>query len=244
MLSIHLDETVGTLELTKIFIMLKFFSKYKPFAIFMLLLSAIIISLIYRALKVDPKLPIYQPDMVNKELVDTSVQYIRKFHKIGDFNLINQNGDSITPANFEDKIYVADFFFTTCMNICIPMTENMRIVQDYFINDDEIMLLSHTVTPEIDDVPQLRKHADKMGLVEGKWHMVTGDKKHIYDLARKHYLASKTNGDGGPYDLVHTENFVLVDKEKRIRGTYDGTNDDEIEKLIKDIEILKLEYRH
>ncbi|WP_188457390.1 SCO family protein [Psychroflexus planctonicus] len=223
--------------------MLQFFSKYKYFAIFMLVLSAIIISLIYQALKVDPKLPVYQPDMVNKELADTSVQYVRKFHKIGDFKLTNQNGESITPKNFEDKIYVADFFFTTCMTICIPMTENMRIVQDHFIKDEEIMLLSHTVTPEIDDVPQLRKHADKMGLVDGKWHMVTGDKKHIYDLARKHYLASKTDGDGGPYDLVHTENFVLVDKEKRIRGFYDGTDSDEIDKLIKDIGILKLEYQ-
>lgn len=209
----------------------------------MLILSAIIISLIYQALKVDPKLPVYQPDMVNKELADTSVQYVRKFHKIGDFELTNQNGESITPINFEDKIYVADFFFTTCMTICIPMTENMRIVQDHFIKDEEIMLLSHTVTPEIDDVPQLRKHADKMGLVDGKWHMVTGDKKHIYDLARKQYLASKTDGDGGLYDLVHTENFVLVDKEKRIRGFYDGTDSDEIDKLIKDIGILKLEYQ-
>lgn len=209
----------------------------------MLILSAIIISLIYRVLKVDPKLPIYQPDMVNKELADTSVQYVRKFHKIGDFTLTNQNGKTITPKDFEDKIYVADFFFTTCMTICIPMTENMRVVQDKFINDDEVMLLSHTVTPEIDDVPQLRKHADKMGLIDGKWHMVTGDKKQIYDLARKHYLASKTDGDGGPYDLVHTENFVLIDKEKRIRGFYDGTDAEEIKKLIKDIGILKLEYQ-
>ncbi len=223
--------------------MLKFFSKYKPFAIFMLILSVIIISLIYQALKVQPKLPIYQPDMVNKELADTSVQYIRKFHKIGDFKLTNQNGKTITPKEFENKIYVADFFFTTCMTICIPMTENMKIVQDEFMDDDEIKLLSHTVTPEIDDVPQLRKHADKMGLVDGKWHMVTGDKKQIYNLARKHYLASKTDGDGGPYDLVHTENFVLVDKEKRIRGFYDGTDKQEIEKLIEDIGILKLEYK-
>lgn len=223
--------------------MIKFFAKYKSFAVFMLILSVIIISLIYQALKVDPKLPVYQPDMVNKELADTSVQYVRKFHKIGDFQLTNQNGETITPKDFEDKIYVADFFFTTCMSICIPMTENMRVLQDEFLQDEELRLISHTVTPEIDTVAQLRKHATKMGLVDGKWHMVTGDKKHIYDLARKHYLASKTDGDGGPYDLVHTENFVLVDKEKRIRGFYDGTKEDEIEKLIRDIGILKLEYK-
>lgn len=123
------------------------------------------------------------------------------------------------------------------------MTENMKVLQDKFEEDDEIKLLSHTVTPEIDDVEQLRAYADKQGLIDGKWHMVTGDKKHIYELARKHYLASKTDGDGGPYDLIHTENFVLVDKEKRIRGFYDGTNLEEINQLIKDIAILKNEYK-
>jgi protein SCO1/2 len=222
--------------------MLKFFAKYKFFALVMLLLSAVIITVIYNTLKVDPTLPIYQPDMVTSELVDSTVQHVRKFHKVGDFKLVNQDGDSIFPATFEDKIYVTDFFFTTCMSICIPMTDNMKRLQDEYLDDDEVLFLSHTVTPEIDDVAQLRKHATKMGLVEGKWHMVTGDKKHIYELARKHYLASKTDGDGGPYDLVHTENFVLVDKEKRIRGFYDGTNPDEMKKLSKDIQILKRKY--
>lgn len=222
--------------------MLKFFAKYKFFGLVMLVLSAIIITLIYDALKVEQKLPIYQPEMVTAELVDSTVQHIRRFHKIGDFKLINQEGDSIFKATFDDKIYVTDFFFTTCMSICVPMTEHMKLLQDEFLDEDDILLLSHTVTPEIDDVPQLKKHATKMGLIPGKWHMATGDKKHIYELARKHYLASKTDGDGGPYDLVHTENFVLVDKEKRIRGFYDGTDLNEINRLIKDIRILQKEY--
>ncbi|MFO7702416.1 SCO family protein [Psychroflexus maritimus] len=223
--------------------MIKFFAKYKFFAIVMLFLSAIIIAFIYNALKVEPQLPVYQPDMVTADLVDSTVQHVRKFHKVKDFELINQNGDTLTQKEFDGFIYITDFFFTTCQTICPVMTDNMKVVQDEFIADEEIKLLSHTVTPQIDTVEKLRAHADEMGLIDGKWHMVTGDKKHIYDLARKEYLASKSSGDGGPYDLVHTENFVLVDKEKRIRGFYDGTNDDEIEKLIKDVAILKKEYQ-
>jgi len=222
--------------------MIKFFAKYKFFAIVMLFLSAIIIAFIYNALKVEPKLPVYQPDMVTADLVDSTVQHVRKFHKVKDFELINQNGDTITQKEFDNHIYVTDFFFTTCQTICPVMTDNMKVLQDEFLEDDEIKLLSHSVTPSIDTVEKLKAHADMMGLIDGKWHMVTGDKKHIYNLARKEYLASKTSGDGGPYDLVHTENFVLVDKEKRIRGFYDGTNEDEIKQLIKDIRILKMEY--
>lgn len=222
--------------------MLKFFAKYKFFAVVMLILSAIIITLIYQQLKPTPKLPVYQPSMVTADLVDTTVQYVRKYHEIGNFKLINQKGDTITQADFENKIYVADFFFTTCQSICIDMAKSMQTLQKEFKNDDEIRLLSHSVTPEIDDVPQLKKYAKEKGVIDEKWQLATGDKKQIYRLARKEYLASKTEGDGGPYDLVHTENFVLVDKEKRIRGFYDGTNPEEIEQLIEDIVILKLEY--
>lgn len=222
--------------------MLKFFAKYKFFAVVMLILSAIIITLIYQQLKPTPKLPVYQPSMVTADLVDTTVQYVRKYHEIGNFKLINQKGDTITQADFENKIYVADFFFTTCQSICIDMAKSMQTLQKEFKNDDEIRLLSHSVTPEIDDVPQLKKYAKEKGVIDEKWQLATGDKKQIYRLAREEYLASKTEGDGGPYDLVHTENFVLVDKEKRIRGFYDGTNPEEIEQLIEDIVILKLEY--
>ncbi|WP_127846510.1 SCO family protein [Psychroflexus aestuariivivens] len=222
--------------------MLKFFAKYKFFAVVMLILSAIIITLIYQQLKPTPKLPVYQPSMVTADLVDTTIQYVRKYHKIGDFKLINQNGDTITQADFKDKIYVADFFFTTCQSICIDMAKSMQTLQKEFKNDDEIKLLSHSVTPKIDNVKQLKKYAEEKGVIDEKWQLATGDKKQIYRLARKEYLASKTEGDGGPYDLVHTENFVLVDKERRIRGFYDGTNPEEIEQLIDDIAILKLEY--
>jgi protein SCO1/2 len=180
--------------------------------------------------------------MVTADLVDTTVQYIRKYHKVKDFKLVNQNGDTITQKNYKDKIYVADFFFTTCQSICIDMAKSMQTLQSEFEDDKDILLLSHSVTPEMDDVAQLKKYALEKGAIDSKWNLVTGDKKQIYNLARKEYLASKTQGDGGKYDLVHTENFVLVDKEKRIRGFYDGTNPEEIEQLIEDIDILRLEY--
>ncbi|WP_456867949.1 SCO family protein [Galbibacter sp. BG1] len=223
--------------------MLQFFSKFKYLFITLFVLSVIIISLIYQALKPKERLAIYEPSMVNAELVDTSVQYIRKYHKIAPFKLINQNGDTITEANYKDKIYVADFFFTTCLSICPMMTDNMVRIQEKIINDPEVMLLSHSVTPVIDSVPRLKAYAEEKGVVDSKWNMVTGDKKQIYNLARKSYLAVKTVGDGGPFDMIHTENFILVDKEKRIRGFYDGTKEEDIQQLLHDIEVLKNEYK-
>ena len=137
--------------------MLKFFAKYKFFAIVLFVLSVIIITIIYQLLKPEPTLPIYQPDMVNKELVDTTVQYVRKYHKVPDFKLVNQNGDTITQKDYEDKIYITDFFFTTCQGICPIMTDHMVKIQEEFKDDPEVLLLSHSVTPEIDSVAQLKK---------------------------------------------------------------------------------------
>ena len=222
--------------------MYTFFKKFKYFFITLFILSCIIITLFYNALKPNVKLPVYNPAMVNFELVDSTIQHQKKYHVISDFSLINQNGKTITQKEYENKIYVADFFFTTCPSICPIMTDNMGIIQKEIINDNEVMLLSHSVTPQIDSVAQLKKYALEKGVNDTKWNLVTGDKKQIYELARKSYFAVKTDGDGGKYDMIHTENFILVDKKKRIRGFYDGTNDDEIQKLIKDISILKTEY--
>ena len=122
------------------------------------------------------------------------------------------------------------------------MTDNMGVIQKEIMNDDDVMLLSHSVTPQIDSVAQLKKYALEKGVIDSKWNLVTGDKKEIYDLARKSYMAVKTDGDGGPFDMIHTENFILVDKQRRIRGTYDGTNPEEIKKLLEDLKILKASY--
>jgi len=221
--------------------MLQFFSKFKSLAIVLFVLSVIIITIIYQIKKPKEVLPVFQPAKVNAELVDSTIQHVKKYHKIADFSLINQNGKTITQKDYNDKIYVADFFFTTCQTICPIMTDNMAVIQQRLKDDSEVMLLSHTVTPEIDSVPQLKKYALEKGVDDTKWNLVTGDKKEIYRLARKSYLAVKTDGNGDKYDMIHTENFILVDKKKRIRGFYDGTKEEDIEQLLKDIAILKKE---
>jgi len=210
----------------------------------MVVLSAIIIISFYNILTPTKVLPIYQPAQVNFELVDSTIQHKKKYHKIADFKLVNQNGDTITQAFYKDKIYVADFFFTTCQTICPIMTDLMYEIQKQTISDPEVLLLSHTVTPEIDSVAQLKRYAKKKLVNSSKWNLVTGDKKQIYDLARTSYLAVKTSGDGGPYDMIHTENFMLIDKKKQIRGFYDGTDPKAIEKLLDDIKVLKASYNN
>ena len=222
--------------------MRSFFAKYKFFGAVMLVLSAIILTLFYNALKPENVLPVYQPADFNPELVDSTLQHVKKYHTIDDFSLINQNGQLVTQENYKDKIYIADFFFTTCLTICPIMTKNMADIQERVMNDPNVLLLSHTVTPEIDSVPQLKKYALEKGVIDEKWNLVTGDKKQIYDLARKSYLAVKDYGDAGHYDMIHTENFILVDKESRIRGTYNGTSKEEIERLMNDLAILKTSY--
>ena len=222
--------------------MLSFFSKYKFFGIVLLLLSMIIIYLFYNALQPKNVLPVYQPADFNSELVDSTLVHVKKYHTIANFSLTNQNGETITQDFYRNKIYVADFFFTTCPTICPIMTENMVYLQSQIANDNDVLLLSHSVTPDIDSVAQLKKYALEKGVIDKKWNLVTGEKKQIYELARKSYLAVKDDGDGGPFDMIHTENFILIDKERRIRGTYDGTNKEEMAKLLQDLEVLKMSY--
>ena len=219
--------------------MLPFFSRFKFLAIVLFVISCIIITIIYQILKPKEVLPVFQPAKVNAELVDSTIQHVKKYHTIADFSLTNQNGKTITQEDYKDKIYVADFFFTTCLTICPIMTDNMVILQEKLKKDSEVLLLSHSVTPVIDSVAQLKKYALDKGVNDAKWNLVTGDKKQIYSLARKSYLAVKEDGNGDEYDMIHTENFILVDQKKRIRGFYDGTKEEDIVQLLKDIQILK-----
>tara|TARA_R110002074_G_scaffold149035_5_gene301254 strand:+ start:15594 stop:16268 length:675 start_codon:yes stop_codon:yes gene_type:complete len=223
--------------------MRSFFAKFKFFGLVLLLISGVIVYLFYNALVPKKLLPVYSPAMVNSELVPQEIQHIRKYHTIADFSLTNQNGEIITQEDYKDKIYIADFFFTTCPTICPIMTKNMADIQQEIINDDDVLLLSHSVTPEIDSVAELKKYAIEKGVDDTKWNLLTGDKKQIYELARKSYLAVKTDGDGGPFDMIHTENFILVDKQKRIRGFYDGTNKEDMEQLLIDLKILRSSYQ-
>ena len=218
--------------------MFTFFKKYRIFFLVFLVLSAIILTLFYNALKPKKTLKIYNPADVNPEMVDTTVQFIKRDHTIDDFSFTNQNGKTITQKDYEGKIYVADFFFTTCPSICVPMGENMAWLQEQIKNNPKVMLLSHTVTPDIDTPEVLKAYALKKGVIDSKWNLVTGKKEDIYYIARKSYLAVKTTDSSELYDMVHTENFVLVDSKRRIRGFYDGTNLEEVKKLLEDIKFL------
>ena len=204
--------------------------------------SVIVLTSFYYILQPKITLPIYSPNMVSQELVEEEIQYVKKYHRISEFSLTNQNGENITEKNYENKIYIADFFFTTCPTICPIMTDNMAYLQEKLLNDTNILLVSFSVTPNIDNVATLKKYAIKKGVLDTKWNLLTGIKKDIYSLARRSFLVAKNDGDGGKYDMIHTENFVLVDKEKRIRGFYDGTNNKEMAKLLSDINILKESY--
>jgi protein SCO1/2 len=224
--------------LRQIMFMKSLLYKYRIFFIVLILFSVVTISLFYSALKPQKTLPIYNPADVNPELVDSTVQYKSKYHTIADFSFVNQNGDTITQKNYEGKIYVADFFFTTCGSICPKMSTNLVDVQKAVLNNPKVMLLSHTVFPEVDSVSVLKAYAIKYGVVDSKWNLVTGDKKDIYTMARKSYLAVKLGKPDQLYDMVHTENFVLVDQKRRVRGFYDGTDKEDIKRLLDDIDFL------
>ena len=213
-------------------------NKYSGFIILFASIYIIIFIGIYSLLKPQKKLKIYTPRDVNPELVDSTIQHIGYNHTIPDFSFTNQNGKIITQKDYEDKIYVADFFFTTCPSICPKMTDNMVWLQEKIKDNPKVMLLSHSVTPDIDSVPVLKSYAQEKGVIDTKWNLVTGNKKDIYYIARKSYLAVKTGRPEELYDMVHTENFVLIDQKRRIRGFYDGTNLKEVKKLYEDILFL------
>lgn len=231
------------LNLSKIKAMdLGFFKKSIPTLLFLVLFSVVGITVFYQLMAKEERLKIYNPIDINPRLVDISKKNLKKNHKISDFELINQNGEIITNKTYENKIYIADFFFTRCQTICIAMAYNMSELQEYFKNDDDIMFLSHSVTPIIDSISVLKEYAIKKGVIDGKWNITTGSKKQIYDLARKNYFAVLDEGNGDDHDFIHTEQFVLIDKERRIRGFYDGTEKEDMKKIKKDISILKKEY--
>ena len=181
--------------------------------------------------------PDFTPEWINAS--DSSYQHI---HTIPAFTFTDQDGNNITEKTVSNKIYVANFMFTSCGSICPKMTDNLKKVQTKYLNDPSILILSHSVTPERDSVPVLRKYATTKGIVSGKWHLLTGDIKTIYAIAKHDYYAGNVIGYyGAQNDFLHTENCILVDKARRIRGVYNGTLPLEMERLIADIETLKKE---
>ncbi len=165
------------------------------------------------------------------------------YHSIKPFSFINQDGKTITDKDYEGKIYVADYFFASCQTICPKMATELQRVQDKFAyTNGLVQILSHTVNPENDSVPVLKAYSNMVHADNSIWNFVTGDKKQLYEMARESYLVNAMEGDGGPDDFIHSEFFILVDKEKHIRGIYDGTNIKEVNELLDDIKVLIAEY--
>ena len=208
-----------------------------------LLLRLVVFSLLFGIavavgtfiLRREERLPVYHPSQLDQRLVDPAASRTEGEHHIKDFRLVDQRGDTVTLVDARGKVIVADFFFTTCGSICPKMGVQMARVQDAYRSDDRLLLLSHSVTPEIDSVPLLRAYGERYGADPARWRLMTGDRRQIYDLARTSYFACTEEGDGGPDDFVHTENFVLVDTLRRIRGFYDGTSPKDVDRLISDI---------
>lgn len=184
-------------------------------------------------------LPYYNDESFTPHWITPNTEEEKQFHKIPDFKLVDQLGDTLTQKSFENQVYITDFFFTTCPGICLKMTNNMTKVQEAFLDNPEVAILSHSVTPSIDSVAVLKTYAEKNGVIDSKWHLVTGDKTEIYNLGRNEYFVE--NDLGIPKDIndfLHTENFLLIDKNKHIRGIYNGLNRASIAQLITDVNAL------
>ncbi len=181
-----------------------------------------------------PKEPV-ENTVAGKTKVDTV------YHTIGDFTFIDQDSNTVNQSIVKDKIYIADYFFTSCKSICPKMSDQFMRVQFAYKDDPQVMILSHTVNPEDDSPSVLNAYAKKHNAIKGKWYFLTGDKKELYDLARNSYFVTAMSGDGGPDDFIHSEQLVLVDKQKRIRGFYDGTDYNDVTRLIDEIKVLKKE---
>ncbi|WP_405566008.1 SCO family protein [Polaribacter sp. Asnod6-C07] len=187
-------------------------------------------------------LPFYNSEDFTPEWISENDDNYSKIHTVAPFEFTNQNGKKITNKDFEGKIYITDFFFTTCPSICPILSKNMNTFQETYKSDDNILLLSHSVMPWVDTVDKIKEYAKEKNAIDNKWHLVTGDKKAIYKIARTSYFADedfkKTKDES---EFIHTENFILVDKKGRIRGVYNGTLSLDVQRLKRHIEILKKE---
>lgn len=187
-------------------------------------------------------LPVYYPEDVKTRVVDGKEKTDTVYHTIPPFRFINQDGDTVTEKKLENKIYVADFFFTTCPAICPKMMFNLEKINVVTQKNSDFMIISHTVNPKHDSVPVLAAYAKLVHADSKKWMLVTGNKKDIYDIGIDGYKLAVDEDPRAPGGFLHSELFVLVDKEKRIRGYYDGTDSAAVSKLMNDIKILGAEY--
>ena len=218
--------------------------------IFLLSIAIVLISLVlgylwYNKLQSNGPtkvLPIFGIEDIKEKNLDGKIVYDTVFHQVPDFSFTNQDGKQVSQQNLQDVVYVADFFFTTCPSICKDMAKQKIRLYKAFENNPQVKIVSHTVNPENDSVPVMKAYAKRCKITNtDKWYLLTGDKKALYSIARDGYHVNATKGDGGPDDFIHTENFALVDKNKRIRGYYNGTSEAEVNQLMYDIEQLLLE---
>ncbi len=172
----------------------------------------------------------------NETVVDTL------YHQVADFSFVNQDSSIITPETFEGKVYVTDFFFTSCPTICPVMKTQMLRIYEAYKENNEVALLSHTIDPAYDTVALLQDYAERLGVASDKWHFVTGDKDDIYDIGLKSYMVTAMEDEDEPGGFIHSGAFILVDKDRHIRGMYDGTKPDQVDILIKDIRKLLESY--
>ena len=192
------------------------------------------------AATVSADLPYYRDATFTPHFLAGDDAALDTFHRIPDFRFVNQDGDSIGSRELDGTIYVTDFFFTTCPGICPKMTRNMAVLQDAFLADRNVLLLSHTVTPDVDSVATLAAYAKTEGVVSGKWHLVTGAEADIYRLGRQAYFVEEDLGlEKDLSDFLHTENFVLIDGQRHIRGIYNGLNKVSVAQLIADVRTLQ-----
>jgi protein SCO1/2 len=207
------------------------------------ILFAVGITIAYFMMQPDQKpLPVINPVDLDDEMVDPEMLRIGYGHRVGNFSFLNQEAETITQEEVEGKVYVAEYFFTTCGTICPRMNKQMRRIQFEFAANDDVRLMSFTVDPDVDTVAQMKRYADDHGAKIGQWHFLTGSKEDLYALARKSFFVLKPAeaqnlGDVGS-DFIHTNNFVLVDQKGRIRGYYDGTSKTEVDELMLDIQRL------
>jgi protein SCO1/2 len=181
------------------------------------------------------RLPIFG----EREIIGADTTY----HTIADFQFVNQDSAIVTNDTFKGKIYVTDFFFTSCRTICPSMKTQMLRVYENIKKDPEVSILSHTIDPEYDTVALLHDFADRLGVQSDKWHFVTGDQEDIFNIAQTSYFSTALADDTEPDGLIHSGAFLLIDKERRIRGKYDGTKEDEVNRLMEDIKKLENEYK-
>lgn len=189
------------------------------------------------------ELPVLGNKQITEQVIDGKTVYDTAYHTIPDFKFVNQDSSWVTQDTFDGKIYVADFFFTSCPTICPTMKTQMLRIYKAFENQNDVSLLSHSIDPTHDSVAVLKSFADRLGVSSSKWHFVTGNKKAIYDIGQKSYLVSAQEDEEAAGGFIHSGAFILIDKQKRIRGYYDGTEEKEVDRLIKDIKLLLSQYK-